>query len=66
MCNASDKWGIMVRNIGMWGFSTWCVKDGQPELYDTEEEAKAKAMEMNERQGPVNRFNHYYAKKYNY
>lgn len=58
------KWGIMVRNTGMWGFSTWCQRDGKTELYNTEEEAKAVAKKYNDSQGPVNRFNHYYAKQY--
>jgi len=58
------KWGIMVRNTGMWGFSTWCQRDGHTELYDTEEEAKAIAKQYNDSQGPVNRFNYYYAKQY--
>lgn len=61
---ADRKWGIIVRNTGMWGFSTWCQHNGQPELYDTEEEAEETARQYNDRQGPVNCFNYYYAKQY--
>ena len=32
--------------------------------YDTEEEARTAAKHYNDNQGPVNRFNYYYAKQY--
>ena len=57
-------YGILVKNIGMWGFATWCVRDGKPELYATREEAERVAREYNDREGHVNRFNQYFAKEY--
>lgn len=57
-------YGIMVRNTGMWGCSTWCKRDGEVELYETKEEAERAAEAYNNRQGRVNRFNDYWAEEY--
>lgn len=57
-------YGIIVKNTGMWGFSTWCKRDGKTELYNTKEEAEKVAHERNENQGCINCFNHYYVEKY--
>ena len=52
-------YGIMVKNTGMWGCATWCTRDGEIELYATREEAERVARQYNDRQGPINRLNHY-------
>ena len=57
-------YGIMVRNTGMWGCTTWCTRDGKLELYATREEAEKVAQQRNDRKGPINRFNHYWAEVY--
>ena len=57
-------YGIMVRNTGMWGCTAWCKRDGEVELYATKEEAERVAEARNKRQGPVNRFNDYWAEEY--
>ena len=51
-------WVVMVRNIGMWGMTVPCKKDGKVEMYATEEEAQKVA---DKRNTPcVNNFNHYF------
>ena len=57
-------YGIMVRNTGMWGCTTWCTRDGEVELYATREEAEKVAQQYNDMQGPINRFSHYWAEEY--
>ena len=57
-------YGIMVRNTGMWGFATWCIRDGEVELYATRAEAEKVAQQYNERQGYINRFSTYWAEEY--
>ena len=57
-------YGIIVKNIGMRGCTSWCTRDGQPELYETRAEAEKVALEYNNRQSPVNRFNEYFAEEY--
>ena len=57
-------YGIMVRNTGMWGCTTWCTRDGKVELYATRQEAEKVAQQRNDRQGPINCFNHYWAEEY--
>ena len=57
-------YGIMVRNIGMWGCTTWCKRDGKVELYATRAEAEKVAQQYNDMQGPINRFSHYWAEEY--
>ncbi len=57
-------WGIMVRNRGMWGITTWCTHDDKIELYATKEEAQKVAEERNNSQ-KINKFSDYFAKKYN-
>ena len=56
-------YGIMVRNTGMWGITTWCKRNGEIELYETQEEAERVARDYNERQGSINSVNHYWAEK---
>ena len=50
------KYVIMVSNHGMWGYTTYCKRDGKPEAYDTEEEAKAVANRYNKGYNPFNRY----------
>ena len=57
-------YGIMVRNTGMWGCTTWGTRDGKLELYATREEAEKVAQQRNDRQGPINSFNYYWAEEY--
>ena len=56
--------GIVVTNRGLWGITTWVKRDGKPILHETREEAEAAAERYNKAQGPVNRFNEYYAQEY--
>ena len=57
-------YGIMVRNTGMWGCTTWCKRDGKVELYATCAEAEKVAQQYNDMQGLINRFSHYWAEEY--
>ena len=57
-------YGIMVRNTGMWGFATWCIRDGEVELYATRAEAEKVAQQYNKRQGYINCFSTYWAEEY--
>ena len=56
--------GIRVRNTGIWGYTTWCTRDGKVELYATRAEAEKVAQQYNDRQGYINRFNYYWAEEY--
>ena len=56
---------ILARNRGMWGYDSVCKdKDGNVILFNTQEEARAKAFEMNESGGRVNNFTEYFAIEY--
>jgi len=57
-------YGIRVRNTGRWGYTTWCSRDGKPELYATRAEAEKVAQKYNDQQGYINRFNYYWAEEY--
>ena len=57
-------YGIRVRNTGRWGYTTWCSRDGKPELYATRAEAEKGAQKYNDQQGYINRFNYYWAEEY--
>lgn len=56
------RYGIMVRNTGMWGCTTWCGKreDGTIESFASRDEAQKVADERNEEGGRVNNFNYYF------
>ena len=54
----------MVRNTGIWGYTTWCTRDGKVELYATRAEAEKFAQKYNDQQGYINRFNYYWAEEY--
>ena len=56
------RYGIMVRNTGMWGCTTWCHKDGEIESYATEKEAQEVADKYNNA-CRINNFNHYFVKE---
>ena len=56
-------YGIMVRNTGMWGCTTWCHHDGEIESYPTREEAQAVADKYNRSGGYINNFNYYFVKE---
>lgn len=57
-------YGIMVRNTGMWGCTTWCQHDGEIETYPTKEEAQAVADRYNGKgEIRINNFNHYFVKE---
>lgn len=56
------KYGIMVRNTGMWGITAWCERDGVIESYPTKEEAQRVAKERNNANN-INNFNYYFAKE---
>ena len=55
-------YGIMVRNTGMWGCTTWCHHDGKIESYPTREEAQAVADKYNG-ENRINNFNHYFVRE---
>lgn len=57
-------YGIIARNSGMWGFSSWCKKDGEIELYASKEEAQKVVDEINNNRSPINNFTSYYVSKY--
>ncbi|MBR2790247.1 MAG: hypothetical protein IKD70_06500 [Eggerthellaceae bacterium] len=48
----------------MWGFTSWCTRDGKVELYETRAEAEKAAEEYNDRQQGINRFSTYWAEEY--
>lgn len=57
------KYGIMVRNTGMWGITTWCKReDGMIEAYPTKEEAQKVATERNDR-NCINSHNYYFVEE---
>lgn len=55
-------WGIIARNRGMWGISTWCKKYGEIELFETKEEAQKVADKWNGDR--INRFTEYFVSEY--
>ena len=57
------KYGIMVRNTGMWGITTWCNReDGTIEAYPTKEEAQKVATERNNA-NRINNHNYYFVEE---
>lgn len=57
------KYGIMVRNTGMWGITTWCKReDGMIETYPTKEEAQKVATERNDH-NCINSHNYYFVEE---
>lgn len=56
------RYGIMVRNTGMWGCTMLCGQreDGTIESFATKEEAQEVANKRNEEGGRVNNFNYYF------
>ena len=57
-------YGIIARNRGMWGCSSWCKRDGKPDLYATKEEAQRVVDEINATRSPINNFTDYFVKEY--
>ena len=57
-------YGILAKNRGMWGCTTWCEKDGEIELYNTREEAQKMVDEINATRSPVNNFTSYFVKEW--
>lgn len=55
-------WGIIARNRGMWGITTWCRKHGEIQLFETKEEAQKVADELNGVM--INRFTDYFVSEY--
>ena len=58
-------YGIIAKNTGMWGCSSWCVDmDGNTILFRTKEEAQKVADEYNAKRPPINCFTQYFASRY--
>ena len=57
-------YGIIACNRGMWGCTSWCKRDGKPELYATKEEAQKVADEYNSSRPPINNFTKYFVEEY--
>jgi len=57
-------WGIWAINRGMWGYATWCKKNGEIELYRTMQEAQKVVDQRNSKRPLVNNFTQYFAMKY--
>ena len=56
-------YGIMVRNTGMWGFTTWLSEGGEIMKFRTLQEASKYAEMLNHSRGSINNFTHYFASK---
>jgi len=57
-------YGVLAKNRGMWGFSTWCKKDGKVMTFATKEEAQKVADEYNGNAPKINNFTEYFAVEY--
>ena len=58
-------YGVLAKNIGMWGFSTFCVdENGKAMTFATKEEAQKVADEYNENKPIINGFTYYFAVEY--
>ena len=57
-------YGILAKNRGMWGCTTWCKKNGEIELYKTKEEAQKVVDEINANRSPVNNFTSYFVEEW--
>ena len=56
-------YGIIAKNTGMWGITTWCHNGDKVELYATKEEAQKVATQRNQ-QSIINQFTQYFAEEY--
>lgn len=56
-------YGILVKNTGMWGYSTWVKHNGEIMKFETKEEAQKVADEFNAQMSTVDNFNQYFASK---
>ena len=56
-------YGVLVKNTGMWGCTTWVKRDGKVMEFETKEEAQKVADELNAQRPSINCFSQYFASK---
>ena len=55
-------YGVLAKNCGMWGCSTWVKQDGEIMKFETKEEAQKVADELNGNR--INNFTQYFVEEY--